>query len=90
MTNELTLTAEDINTLLDSVSVWERAKQDEGFSSSLLTAMLAPKDKGESAWKADVMKPIEAAKEETARRKRSAIMLKAKLVCLLDRTLLNG
>ena len=50
MTNELTLTAEDINTLLDSVSAWERAKQDAAFSSTLLTAMLAPKDKGESAW----------------------------------------
>jgi hypothetical protein len=90
MANELSLTADDINTLLDSVSAWERAKQEEGFSSSLLTAMIVPRDKGESDWKAVVMKPIEAVKEETERRKRSAIMLKAKLVHLLDRTLLNG
>ena len=90
MISELSLTADDINTLLESVSAWEKAKQDEGFSHSLLTAMITPKDKSESDWKAEVMKPLDAVKEETERRKRSAIMLKAKLVHLLDRTLLNG
>ena len=75
------LTAQDIDLLLAAIDSWERELGQKSMMSGLLTAVFV---KDEAKAEASMAEQAARAEAETNRRKRQAILLKAKLVQMAD------
>ena len=84
---QIEVTQAEIELLFEALEAWEEVPTREGFSSSLIGAMLA-KDK--ESQEQTMTKTMDKSKQEELRRKRRSIMLKAKLIQSLEQESANG